>query len=43
MIGTTEHVAEKLGELVAVLPVDRVQALVDWGRLPPSVVVESVI
>ncbi|WNV85657.1 LLM class flavin-dependent oxidoreductase [Umezawaea sp. Da 62-37] len=42
MIGTSEHVAGKLVDLVDRLRVDRVQALVDWGGLPERQVEESV-
>lgn len=42
MIGTSEHIAGKLAELHDVIEFDRVQALVDWGGLPPERVEESV-
>lgn len=41
MIGTSEHVAEKLTELHDALRFDRVQALVDWGGLPRGLVEQS--
>ncbi len=42
MVGTSEHVAEKLVDLVDRVGVDRVQALVDWGGLPEAAVEDSV-
>ncbi|WP_200876396.1 hypothetical protein [Amycolatopsis rifamycinica] len=42
MIGTAEHVAEKLVRLHDVVGYDRVQLLADWGGLPPGRVRESV-
>ena len=41
MIGTSEHVAEKLVELHDALRFDRLQALVDWDGLPPGLVEQS--
>ncbi|QKV80282.1 LLM class flavin-dependent oxidoreductase [Amycolatopsis sp. Hca4] len=42
MIGTSEHVADKLVRLHEVVGYDRVQLLADWGGLPPAQVRESV-
>ncbi len=42
MIGTTEHVVDKLGALIDQVRPDRVQALVDWGGLPGPMVTDSV-
>lgn len=41
MIGTSEQVTEKLAELHDVVRFDRVQALADWGGLPPQLVEDS--
>lgn len=41
MIGTVDHVADKLTTLHRITGFDRVQALVDWGGLPPEIVEAS--
>jgi len=41
MIGTSQHVTEKLIALHDVIAFDRVQLLVDWGGLPPHLVEAS--
>ncbi|WP_033337632.1 LLM class flavin-dependent oxidoreductase [Catenuloplanes japonicus] len=42
MIGTAEHVTQKLIHLHQATGYDRVQLLADWGGLPPSLVEASV-
>lgn len=42
MIGTSEHVTEKLVRLHKAVGYDRLQLLADWGGLPPEQVEESV-
>lgn len=42
MIGTSQHIIDKLAALHSILGYDRVQTLVDWGGLPEGLVEESV-